>query len=165
MTAILIVVALIAGAIATTYVTGNLLASGTTIEACANGQHMRIVDSSDDCKKNEEGVSWNQQGIQGDPGAKGDTGDTGAKGDTGDTGAKGDTGDTGDTGAPGADGGSASFVYGPTGLSASFGGTQGSAFTLDCGTAITNTPAFATGIYGDLGVCPTIVKGASLQGI
>ena len=62
----IVVMALIAGGIGATYLTGALFASGDTIEACADKQHLRIVDdSTTDCKNNEIGISWNK-GDQGD---------------------------------------------------------------------------------------------------
>ena len=94
----LVVMLLISGGLAATYLTGALFAEGDTIEACANSQHLRIVDSSDDCKKNEESVSWNEQGMQGPAGADGEKGDPGEKGDTGDIGPQGPPGADGQAG-------------------------------------------------------------------
>ena len=69
MISVIVVMALVVGGLGTTHLTGSLFAGGDTIEACANGQHLRIVDNSTtDCKQNEEGLSWNQQGIQGEQG-------------------------------------------------------------------------------------------------
>ena len=84
------------------------------IYACANpaGQP-RIVDSADDCKKQETSLVWNivgpagpqgEQGIQGDQGVQGPQGDTGVDGAHGAPGADGTNGADGADGAPGADG-------------------------------------------------------------
>ena len=81
---IIVVMAMIAGAIGDMYLTGTSFANGVTIEACANGQHLRIVgDSNTDCKKNETGLSWNQQGSQGPSGPSGTNGSDGEVGATG----------------------------------------------------------------------------------
>ena len=117
----IVVMALIAGGIWATNLTGSIFASdntANTIEACANGQHLRIVDdSTTDCKKNETGVSWNEQGL---------------KGDKGDQGIQGDKGDKGDKGSQGPAGGlsavttrSASFNFGAGATSSTGGGTSG----------------------------------------
>jgi hypothetical protein len=110
-----------------------------------NGQ-ARIVADVSECRPSETAVSWNQVGIQGTQGPKGDTGATGAagpqgpqgptgatgavgpigpqgpKGDTGATGAVGSQGPKGDTGATGATG-----PQGPTGATGAVGpqGPQG----------------------------------------
>jgi hypothetical protein len=72
------------------------------IYACANptGQ-LRVVDSTDECKKNETSLMWNVVGPQGDPGPKGDKGDPGPQGEKGDQGIPGPKGDTGDQGPKG----------------------------------------------------------------
>ena len=63
MASVIAVIALIAGAVGGTFLTGSIFAGGSTIEACANGQHLRIVDNAGECKKNEDSVSWNEQGM------------------------------------------------------------------------------------------------------
>ncbi len=83
------------------FVTANLAdaVEPTEITACSVDflffGSVRFVDGPGDCYGWEEAVSWNQEGIQGEPGEKGDQGEPGEKGDTGE---KGDPGD------PGADG-------------------------------------------------------------
>ncbi|HEX2911933.1 MAG TPA: hypothetical protein VH186_14085 [Chloroflexia bacterium] len=81
-----------------------------------NGKDLRLINPTNNCKRNEQLLTWNQQGPKGDTGPagpqgpKGDTGaqglqglkgDTGAQGPKGDTGAQGPQGLKGDTGAQG----------------------------------------------------------------
>jgi|SRR5215208_2270765 len=81
---------------------------------------LRILKSgTTTCRTNENLISWNQVGPQGQQGAAGPKGDTGAagpqgpKGDKGDKGDTGLTGDTGPMGPKGADG--ATGAQGPKG--------------------------------------------------
>jgi hypothetical protein len=65
------------------------------IQGCYdNGGNLRVVDALP-CSKGWKPLPWNQQGIQGVQGVKGDTGIQGIQGVKGDTGAKGDTGTSG----------------------------------------------------------------------
>jgi hypothetical protein len=62
--------------------------SNGTIHACyqkANG-NLRVVESTNECRKNETAIAWNQAGAQGSIGATGPAGPTGAAGATGATG-------------------------------------------------------------------------------
>ena len=85
---------------------------GAQINACVrrtknnddNGNNVRIVGSEDDCKQNEEKLTWNitgPMGPQGLPGEKGDPGLPGEPGPQGDPGLPGETGPQGDPGLPG----------------------------------------------------------------
>jgi hypothetical protein len=65
---------------------------------------LRIVGSASECKKNEQALSWNQQGPAGPAGPAGAAGAAGAAGPAGPTGAKGDAGPQGPQGEPGAQG-------------------------------------------------------------
>ena len=53
---------------------------------------LRVVDSSIDCRANEQAISWNQGGPQGDRGPAGPGGDAGPAGPAGDTGPAGPVG-------------------------------------------------------------------------
>lgn len=78
-----------------------------------NGRDFRLVDptnSKDGCKRNEQSLTWNQQGpagpqgpqgLPGPQGLKGDKGDPGAQGPQGLPGAQGPKGDKGDPGIQG----------------------------------------------------------------
>lgn len=69
-----------------------------------NGHDLRLTDPTnpkDACKKNEQSLTWNQQGPQGPKGDKGDTGPQGPQGLPGPQGPKGDKGDTGPQGPKG----------------------------------------------------------------
>ena len=61
------------------------------IHSCVNSSsgELKLVDATETCKKNHDGVDWNIQGIQG---VKGDTGKTGPIGKTGLTGKAGAAG-------------------------------------------------------------------------
>ena len=54
-------------------VTWAFALDGNTIYACVNNSsgEIKIVGSSDDCKKNETSSSWNIVGPQGPPGPQG----------------------------------------------------------------------------------------------
>ncbi|HVM56445.1 MAG TPA: hypothetical protein VMT74_03200 [Gaiellaceae bacterium] len=76
---------------------------------------IRLIDTSlpshdfrSHCTMFEQPISWNEQGVPGPQGLKGDTGPQGLKGDTGDPGPKGDTGAQGPQGPAG--------PMGPSGL-------------------------------------------------
>lgn len=71
---------------------------------------LRVVDSSTDCRANEQAISWNQRGPQGDRGPAGPQGDAGPAGDTGPAGPVGPAGPKGDAGDAGPGG-----PAGPTG--------------------------------------------------
>lgn len=67
------------------------------ITACVQSQtgNVRIVDAPADCKPNESGMAWNQQGPpgpQGEPGPQGQPGEKGPQGDPGPAGADGVSG-------------------------------------------------------------------------
>jgi hypothetical protein len=66
--------------------------------------NLRVVGNAGDCKKNEQALTWNQQGPAGPAGAIGATGPAGPAGAKGATGPKGDTGATGPAGPAGAKG-------------------------------------------------------------
>lgn len=107
---------LIAGACAVVLVSGAGVAyaevpNGDTniISGCydtVNGQ-LRIVNSGQTCRTNEQSLQWNQAGQQGPAGPQGATGpagETGPVGPQGEQGSKGDTGPGGPQGAPGTNG-------------------------------------------------------------
>jgi hypothetical protein len=78
----------------------------STIQGCKakkNGA-LRVVAGPADCSKNEQSISWNQHGPQGEAGADGAAGKDGAKGEPGPTGASGTDGKDGADGADGSDG-------------------------------------------------------------
>jgi hypothetical protein len=62
---------------------------------------LRLVSAGTNCRHDELGLAWNQQGATGASGSTGPTGATGAAGDTGAAGPTGETGATGDTGPSG----------------------------------------------------------------
>jgi hypothetical protein len=112
--------------------------------------NLRVVGNAGDCKKNEQALTWNQQGPAGPAGATGPTGPagpagakgaTGPKGDTGAQGAQGPKGDTGAQGAQGPKGDPGS--EGPKGEdgadgapgAATLGGLEGSTCTRSDGSA------------------------------
>lgn len=90
---------------------------------------LRVVDSSTDCRANEQAISWNQRGPQGDRGPAGPGGDagpagpagaTGPAGPVGPAGPKGDAGNTGPAGPAGPTGATGpAGPQGPAGSSAS----------------------------------------------
>ena len=93
---------------------------------------IRIVGSASDCKKNEQALSWNQQGPAGAAGptgaagVAGPAGPAGAKGDAGPQGPQGDEGPQGPKGDDGADGAPGA---------ATLAGLEGSACTRTDGSA------------------------------
>ena len=63
------------------------------IRACADKQgDLRIVDSHDECRRNETPVRWNVRGEQGPIGPQGPAGQPGPQGETGPQGARGPAG-------------------------------------------------------------------------
>jgi collagen triple helix repeat protein len=112
---------------------------------CVNATNgiLRVVVPTDVCKSNENAITWNEQGPQGDTGATGPqglTGNTGPTGATGPQGVKGDTGATGVTGATGPQG-----LTGATGPTGSTGpqGVQG-----DTGATGATGPGGPAGLNG-----------------
>ena len=120
---------LLAGVIATV-VRAGIPGSDGLIHGCysangataTNGTQLNVVDGRASCAKGQAEISWNQTGLQGPVGLKGDTGDTGpagpagpagdagATGPAGSPGPKGDTGATGPQGPPGI-GGPVAYAY------------------------------------------------------
>ncbi len=94
------------------------------ILACADRQgDVRIVDSHDDCRRNETPVRWNVQGPEGPRGAVGPQGPQGPSGPQGERGAAGPQGEQGPQGEPGAAGAQGpQGTQGPAGPG--FSGTQ-----------------------------------------
>ena len=87
---------------------GEAQSTPTVIHACYQKQvgNLRFIDTTtqrwpDACRPSEVPLYWNEQGIQGPAGPKGETGPQGPKGDTGATGPQGPKGDTGATGPQG----------------------------------------------------------------
>ena len=58
---------------------------GGVLHSCvnSNSSELKLVDADTNCKKNEDSIDWNAQGIQGDTGATGPSGPTGPQGDLG----------------------------------------------------------------------------------
>ena len=81
--------ALAAGGIAWATIPGE-----GVIKACyvPSSGTMRVIQVGESCRKNEEALEWNVQGIQG---IRGEKGDTGEKGDAGEKGAPGANGISG----------------------------------------------------------------------
>ena len=102
----MLVLAIAAAFVAGTMVTTTIVATQSdTITACvndkSNGKDLRIVDSADECKKNESPLTWNTVGPQGPAGPQGETGAAGADGADGTNGADGADGTNGADGADG----------------------------------------------------------------
>jgi Collagen triple helix repeat (20 copies) len=89
---------------------GCYATSGGVLGVPSKGD-LRVVDSSTDCRANEQAISWNQRGPAGDRGPAGPVGPAGQKGDAGDSGPAGPAGPTGATGPAG--------LQGPAGSSGS----------------------------------------------
>jgi hypothetical protein len=89
------------------YAGASTLNGSDVIRGCvAPSGDLKIVDGGR-CKKNEDALSWNQQGPagpQGPAGARGETGAQGSAGAKGDTGPQGPSGPKGDAGVQGATG-------------------------------------------------------------
>ncbi|HEX2054572.1 MAG TPA: hypothetical protein VHJ78_12710 [Actinomycetota bacterium] len=86
------VAAAVASSILTASLVGGVAIAQTSepavITACVQSHNgsVRIVGSAEDCKSNESGLVWNQQGPQGPqglPGEKGEQGDPGPAGPSG----------------------------------------------------------------------------------
>jgi hypothetical protein len=119
-----VVATLLVGTIASAAGILNPIQNGV-IYSCFNatsGKDVRLIDPAKGCKKDEQLLTWNQQGPKGDkgdPGQQGSQGPKGDKGDKGDTGQqgsqgpKGDKGDVGPQGLPGQQG--APGIQGPKG--------------------------------------------------
>ena len=120
-------------------VTWAFASDGNTIHACVNKSsgEIKIVDSSDDCKDNEQYLEWTIVGPQGPPGPQGPQGDTGPQGPQGATGPSGPPGPTGPT---------ANLVLGSTTTTDPAGGSGGSPYTLACPSG-----SVAIGIQGRAG--------------
>jgi collagen triple helix repeat protein len=111
-TAVLLVVALTAGAAGATALGGG---SDSTVRLCvAKDGSVRVVKKG--CRSGEKLVVVNQQGVPGAAGPAGSTGAPGAPGPSGAPGSTGPTGAAGPSGAPGSTGPS-----GPTGAPGSTG--------------------------------------------
>ena len=150
---------------------------GGVIQACFKtvGGELRVVDSAEDCRPSETGLSWNQAGIQGPAGFTGPAGATGASGAAGAAGATGPAGITGTAGPTGATGASGPVgATGPAGASAFFEFVNISAST---GEILSETPGagaivgmkLGAGLYAidynhDLTFCPRFVVIASASG-
>ena len=109
------------------YAGSSTLNGSDVIRGCvAPSGDLKIVDSGS-CKKNEDALSWNQQGPAGAAGAKGDTGAQGLAGPAGPAGAKGDTGAQGPAGPAGPAGAKGDTgpqgPAGPTGATGPIGAT------------------------------------------
>jgi hypothetical protein len=65
---------------------------------------IRVVEDPSECRPGEDPLSWNQQGIQGDPGPQGEPGPQGPVGPSGPTGPHGPTGPQGEPGPEGPQG-------------------------------------------------------------
>jgi Collagen triple helix repeat (20 copies) len=112
-------------ALAGTVAFASIPDSAGVIHACfkTNNGQLRVIDSAtQQCRKGETAISWNQAGLPGPQGPQGIQGLTGAAGATGATGPQGLKGDTGATGATGAQG-----IQGLTGATGATGaqGIQG----------------------------------------
>lgn len=93
-------------AVALVFVAQAVIAqSNGVINACFNdagkGPGAGQLRLSDECRRNESPIFWNQTGPQGE---QGEVGPQGEKGDAGDVGPQGEKGDTGDAGPQGATG-------------------------------------------------------------
>jgi len=109
MTKTIMILAIVAAFVVGTITTATVVsAQDDTIIACVNnnsqGKDLRIVDSADDCRKNETPLQWNTEGPAGADGAPGANGEDGAPGANGEDGAPGANGADGEDGAPGANG-------------------------------------------------------------
>jgi hypothetical protein len=165
-------------------VTWAFASDGNTIHACVNKSsgEIKIVDSSDDCKNNEQYLEWTIVGPQGPPGPQGPQGDTGPQGpqgpqgDTGPQGPQGDTGpqgpqgDTGpqgpqgDTGPQGPQGDTG--PQGPQGATGPSGppGPTGPTANLVLGSTTTTDPAGGSGGSPYTLACPSGSVAIGIQG-
>ena len=113
---------------------------------------VRIVNSSLECRRDEQFLSWNEQGPagpQGPAGAKGATGASGAAGTIGPTGAAGPAGATGPAGSAGPEGPAGpSGPTGPAGLTPV--PTLGCLFLSGCGAGAHLSGSTTLTSYGDL---------------
>jgi len=75
----------------------------TVYFGCVNNDSgaIKLFLQETECKKNEFAVTWNQKGLQGDPGPQGPQGDPGPQGPQGDPGPQGLQGDPGPQGPQG----------------------------------------------------------------
>jgi len=103
------------------------LADGGTIRACVNNNSgtIKLVNSPDDCHKNDQYLEWNIVGPQGPQGSQGEQGPQGATGAQGPQGPQGETGSQGPQGETGAQG--PQGAIGPQGIQGPQGetGAQG----------------------------------------
>jgi hypothetical protein len=69
-------------------VTWAIASNGETIHACVNSSsgEIKIVSSTEECKKQWKPLSWNKEGPPGPQGQKGDKGDPGPQGEKGEPG-------------------------------------------------------------------------------
>jgi collagen triple helix repeat protein len=90
----------LAGGVAYATIPSNNVISGCYNTGSNPSGQLRVIDvqAGAKCAKNEQALSWNQQGPKGD---KGDTGATGPTGPAGPTGPPGPTGSSGPTGPVG----------------------------------------------------------------
>jgi hypothetical protein len=130
--ALVAAVCLVTGGVAYAAVSG----SDAVINGCyqKNNGQLRIIDpSTDSCRSSEVGITWNQIGPAGPPGATGVAGPTGATGPAGKAGADGAAGAAGPSGASGASGprgaSGADGATGPTGWTGATGATGPTGWT------------------------------------
>jgi hypothetical protein len=130
------------------------------INVCYNERNglVRIVDSRLDCRRDEQFLSWNEQGSagpQGSTGPAGPTGPIGATGAAGPAGATGPAGPAGPAGAKGATGAAgAAGPAGPTGATGAAGPTGPIGATGAAGPAGATGPAGPSGPTGPAGLAP-----------
>jgi hypothetical protein len=121
-----LVAAIASAALTATLVGGVAIAqtsSPAVITACVSNSNgnVRIVARADECKTNETGLAWNQQGLQGPQGEAGPQGLQGPQGETGPQGPQGIPGTNGTNGTNGVSGYQrvfSAFVNVPSGGSA-----------------------------------------------
>jgi hypothetical protein len=136
---------------------GGIPGSDAVIHGCyqKNEGTLRVVPQGSNCRSDEIGLTWNQQGPTGPTGptgATGNTGPTGPAGDTGPTGPTGPSGATGDTGPTG--------PTGPIGATGDTGPTGPTGATGDTGPTGPSGPG-ATTISATIPVGSTEVVGNS----
>jgi hypothetical protein len=139
-----VLAAVVTTAVATGVAIGGIPGSDGLVNACADQRgNLRVIDAEagEQCSNKERAINWNQQGVAGEPGPKGDTGEPGPKGDTGEPGPKGDTGSQGAPGATGATG--ATGPAGATNVRIRVSGGHGFGFAGD-DDLIDNSPVSET---------------------
>lgn len=106
------VLALGVGGVGAAAATGLIGSNATSISGCyqqSTGK-LRVLIAGASCGNDEQPISWNAQGPQGDPGPRGDQGPEGHPGEKGDPGPQGNPGPRGDRGPAGAPGPSDVYV-------------------------------------------------------